>query len=63
MSEFGHDADIDEACGFAEEVGFSGIFGVEEHGEEGEDFAWDGDLHGAHEHGEVGAFWWGDLIG
>lgn len=63
MGEFGHDADVDEAGGFAEEVGFSGVFGVEEHGEEGEHFAGDGNLHGSHEHGEVGAFCGTDLIG
>lgn len=62
MGEFWHDADVDEAGGLPEKVGFAGVFGVEEHGEEGKDFAWDGDLHGAHEHGEVCAFWGGYLV-
>ncbi len=63
MSEFGHDANVDEAGGFAEEVGFPRVFGVKEHGEKGKDFAWHRDLHGPYEHGEVRALWGGDLVG
>jgi hypothetical protein len=62
LGEFWHDSDIDEAGGFSEEICFAGVFGVEEHWQEAEDFAWNRDLHGAHEHGEVGAFGWGDLV-